>query len=315
MIFPAPLVAHFVALNEARREAMQALGGRAVTHHIPVFSLSGARNRTVGTLDATLISHGAVSDPSKSRKWVVYMGGNGEVAEHSIETVSAIADAIGANAVAFNFRGVGRSTHRTIGAESMVEDGVAVVDYLLLTFPHLSERNILLFGHSLGGGVATQVVSRFRRHCGLVVDRSFSSLKDAASPVVPWKGFREFGIDSVFGDFNTAAAFKLIPHERRLITFTRTDRVIPYHLSSFARMKSDQSVELLDSHIIELRGSRPMDTHNAPLSFFESGARETLQRMNQFLSDTGDDAVTGGGEPTAAGSIATQRDAAARRRL
>jgi fermentation-respiration switch protein FrsA (DUF1100 family) len=92
---------------------------------------------------------------------------------------------LGVDLLAFDYRGYGRS-EGVPSERGLCLDVQAAHDYLTEVQGRAPE-SILLFGHSLGGAVAVDGASH-REVCGLVVEASFTDLKDMArvlSPQVP----------------------------------------------------------------------------------------------------------------------------------
>lgn len=82
------------------------------------------------------------------------------------------------NVVVFNYRGVGDS-RGVATLPGLVEDGSAVLKYVQKMF-NVPLNQILLHGHSLGGGIASEVAALYPdvNYCN---DRSFSSLSQQAA--------------------------------------------------------------------------------------------------------------------------------------
>ena len=90
---------------------------------------------------------------------------------------------MGFNVLAFDYRGYGRSDGEPSEA-GLFRDVRAA--YAHLCGPLAQEaRSVVLFGHSLGGAVAIEAAL----HCevaGLVVQSSFTHIRDMARSVMPW---------------------------------------------------------------------------------------------------------------------------------
>ena len=79
--------------------------------------------------------------------------------------------------LAVDYRGYGRSGGSPNEA-GVYRDADAAYDYLVQV-RHVRPKNIIVFGHSLGGAVAIDLASR--RECGgLIVQSSFTSIRDMA---------------------------------------------------------------------------------------------------------------------------------------
>ncbi|MDX1996861.1 MAG: alpha/beta hydrolase [Thermoanaerobaculia bacterium] len=79
--------------------------------------------------------------------------------------------------LAFDYRGYGRSAGKP-GERGLCADARAAYDYLQRELGQRA-RDIILFGHSLGGAVAVDC-ARHRPVAGLVVESSFTDLRDMA---------------------------------------------------------------------------------------------------------------------------------------
>ena len=84
---------------------------------------------------------------------------------------------LGVNVLAVDYRGYGKSEGSPDEA-GVYRDADAAYDYLVQV-RHIQPKNIVVFGHSLGGAVAIDLAAR--RECGaLIVQSSFTSIRDMA---------------------------------------------------------------------------------------------------------------------------------------
>ena len=119
---------------------------------------------------------------AKARGTVLYChGNNGNITTR----VSALLQlsGMGLNVFAFDYRGYGRSEGKPSEA-GLFLDVEAAHDHLCGPLSQAAS-SIVLFGHSLGGAVAIEAARR-REAAGLVVQSSFTQLRDIARSVVPW---------------------------------------------------------------------------------------------------------------------------------
>lgn len=117
--------------------------------------------------------------PPAQRRWVVYLGGNGELYELLLEEMYNVARDSGLGVFLFNFRGVSHSEGEVRDATDLVVDCLVVLEYMQ---DHLGAlpNNILLYGHSIGGAVATIARAVHSPSGPLLSDRSFASFGGAA---------------------------------------------------------------------------------------------------------------------------------------
>ena len=268
MLYPAPVVATMV---DCARERSQALS-------IPGVSQTWIKSPNGVMLDALTFR------PSRAtNQWLVYLGGNGEVYEMTYGSQIPLAAKLHVNLAIFNHRGVGRSGGRITRATDLVDDAAAVMQHLMQA-EHARQEDIVVFGHSIGGGVASQLVADRFPQMSLVLDRSFSSLTDAAVSLSPL--FRNHPdliravVRHTFGDLDSVAAWAKIAHDRKLITFHGFDQIIRFRESSIARLEGSVKPE----HIVEFRGPGS-DPHNMPSTTFR-GHEVMIEKMKDFFSQS-----------------------------
>jgi pimeloyl-ACP methyl ester carboxylesterase len=86
------------------------------------------------------------------------------------------------NVVIFDYRGYGLSTDRQPTPDTILDDGLAVYDHLRRYYP---EKEIFMWGLSLGGAVAAHVAAQRPDCSGLLLLNTFSSLEEMASSMFP----------------------------------------------------------------------------------------------------------------------------------
>jgi fermentation-respiration switch protein FrsA (DUF1100 family) len=112
---------------------------------------------------------------------LLYCHGNAGNLSHRGQTIRKMQQLLGVSVFIFDYPGYGRS------GGSPTEQGCyqaanAAYEWLQKQVP--SER-ILIYGSSLGGGVAIDLASR-RPHRALVLDKTFTSMPDVAQRLCPW---------------------------------------------------------------------------------------------------------------------------------
>jgi len=91
----------------------------------------------------------------------------------------------GMNVLVFNHRGVLNSKGKdSISRDGLIKDGIAAVSYLKKEFG-VKEKDILLHGTSLGGGISVEVALRFPK-VAVCNERSFASLKKTIRAIAGW---------------------------------------------------------------------------------------------------------------------------------
>ena len=91
---------------------------------------------------------------------------------------------LGVNIFIFDYRGYGLSEGAASESGTYI-DGEAAVSYLRDERGVDTEEQLILYGHSLGGAVAVEV-SRRNPSRGLIVESTFTSVKDMAKSLYPY---------------------------------------------------------------------------------------------------------------------------------
>lgn len=164
---------------------------------------------------------------SAEQKWIVYFNGNGAFYEWALEQSQQLAEDCQANMLVFNYRGVGESRGQVTQPEDLIQDGEACIQYLLSK--GVREENIVIYGHSLGGGVGTQV-AKMHEKVGLINDRSFGSLSAAIHTITKSRLLAYLAV-SLGWELDSVQAFEEMKN-KKLIVWHKEDGVISYHKSA-----------------------------------------------------------------------------------
>jgi fermentation-respiration switch protein FrsA (DUF1100 family) len=114
---------------------------------------------------------------------LLYCPGNGGNLSHRGHVLHALQQALGQSVMIFDYPGYGRSEGRPTEQGCY---GAADAAYEWLTqVPRVPGDSIVIYGSSLGGGVAVDLASR-RPHRALVLDKTFTSVPDVAQRRFPW---------------------------------------------------------------------------------------------------------------------------------
>ncbi len=112
---------------------------------------------------------------------ILYCHGNAGNISYRLEICRALLET-GVAVFLFDYRGYGRSTGRP-SEEGTCLDAVAAYQWLLNK--GFAPTNIIAYGESLGGGVATELATR-RQTGGLVLQSTFTSLPELGAELFPW---------------------------------------------------------------------------------------------------------------------------------
>lgn len=287
LIYPAPIVSQFL-IGEQQLSALREPIKDKI-HSLNIHKTLGDENSTI----LGQVEYAVFERPTQGRnlatgarvfekQWVIYIGGNGEVMEATYNSPLSLANSLNANLLVLNPRGVGRSTGRISSAADLIHDARSVIQKIRKQYS-IDDRKVLLFGHSIGGGIAAHLANEELKEASVIFDRTFSSLTDAALHLSPIKhdGLVRFLLPHAFGDFDVIENYKKISHDRKLILFHRKDQIIRFEGISLARLGA--SALGGEQHMLELVGEqRGEDPHNCAFTSFRNHA-DVLSRIKKIL--------------------------------
>jgi fermentation-respiration switch protein FrsA (DUF1100 family) len=166
--------------------------------------------------------HGIYFAYPGAKKVILVCHGNGGNIAHRMVLVAALL-VCKANVFLFDYQGYG-SSEGSPSVNGIVTDGVAAYDYLHQT-RHVDPTNIVVYGESLGSGVAPQIADQ-RPVAGIIVQSGFSSLVSAGKDhffflrAYPNSWFPE-NLDNV--------AVLQKPHPPLLIIHGKDDPILAFH--------------------------------------------------------------------------------------
>jgi uncharacterized protein len=122
-------------------------------------------------------------DWSAEKGALLYCHGNAGNLSHRADSIANWQKHLDIAVLIFDYPGYGRSEGKPSEAGCYAA-GQAAYDWLVEQ-KHVSGEQILLYGGSLGGGVAVELASH-RPHRALVLVKTFTSIPDAAQEIYPW---------------------------------------------------------------------------------------------------------------------------------
>jgi len=166
--------------------------------------------------------HGWFIPHPHPRAVVLFAHGNAGNISHRAETLRILNQRHGLAVMAFDYRGYGRSAGKP-DEQGLLQDARAARKWLAKR-TGVSQREIVLMGRSLGGGVMVDLAARDGAR-GLVLASTFTSLPDVASHHVKWipvRALMKNRLDSVS---------KLGRYKGPLLqSHGNADKVVPYEL-------------------------------------------------------------------------------------
>ncbi|MCM8782094.1 MAG: alpha/beta hydrolase [Candidatus Omnitrophica bacterium] len=154
-----------------------------------------------------------------SAAYLLFCHGNAGNISHRLEMIDIFIK-IGLNVFIFDYRGYGRS--QGIPSEGGIyQDVRAAYNYLISK--GINEKNIVVFGESLGGAAAVDLAKDLERGA-LITEGLFTSVPNMAGEIYPCLPIK-FVISSRYDNISKIKNIK-IP---KLIIHSKDDEIIPYH--------------------------------------------------------------------------------------
>lgn len=171
---------------------------------------------------------------------------------------------MGFSVLAIDYRGFGQSTARSPTEALAYEDAEAAWKYLDKLAPQ-SKR--FIFGHSLGGAIATHLAAKQPEAHGLILEGTFTSITDMVKET-KW-GFLPVGL-LVTQRFDSLERIAKI-NVPTLIAHGTSDNIVPFHMSEklFAAAK-------MPKRFFRAEGG---SHHNLSSSFFDDYSRAVKEHF------------------------------------
>jgi len=158
---------------------------------------------------------------SAARKTVLFFHGNAGNISHREASIRIFHD-MGVNVFIFDYRGYGKS-QGSPSEHGLYLDATAAWDYLL-DQKKIKPENIILFGRSLGGAVASQLATQVKS-AGLILESTFTSARDMAKIIMPVVSY----LVVMRYQFNSISRIKNI-NQPLLVLHSPQDDIISYQL-------------------------------------------------------------------------------------
>ena len=177
------------------------------------------RFRTADGLELNGWYYPAATNSPRRRLAFLFCHGNAGNISHRLETCDALLST-GASVFVFDYRGYGRSQGRPSEAGTYL-DAEAAYDWL--RGKGFAPGEIIVFGESLGGGIAAELCTR-RETGGLVLQSTFTSIPDLGAELFPWLPVR------LLARIHYDTLHKLPRlHIPVLVMHSRADDLVGYH--------------------------------------------------------------------------------------
>lgn len=213
----------------------------------------------------TTINGYFVPNNKESETIIFFHGNNGNISNNFARI--AIAKKLGLNIAVFDYRGYGKSTGTIKSESDIYKDAETVIKYLEEKHK-IPRKNLILWGQSLGGAVATEMAHR-HSISKLILESTFSSLENVTPDVFKYL-IPEFVKKYKFNNLEKVAEIE----SPIMIIHSSEDEIINFQngLDLFDKVKSREKSELL-----EIKG----DHNGGFLSNFEEYEKDIRKFLNK----------------------------------
>jgi fermentation-respiration switch protein FrsA (DUF1100 family) len=202
--------------------------------------------------------------PGDSSRVLLYFHGNAGNISHRLYSIKEWHDA-GLSVFIIDYRGYGQSAGKPT-EQGLYRDGEAAWRYLT-TNRGIAPENIILFGRSLGGSVASWLATR-KQPAALIVESSFTSVPDIGQSAYPWLPVRWLSrFKHATRDHVTMATCPI------LVVHSRDDEIIPFHHGQAIFEAANEPKTFL-----EIRGGHN-DGHAISATVYRDGMQSFLNSL------------------------------------
>ena len=221
---------------------------------------------------------------------ILHLLGNAQTIATALPDLVAISLINKCHVTTFHYRGVSGSKGRALSINDVFKDCVAQVENLFKS--GVSARSLIVSGFSLGGGLATKVVSHYHqlgKRIYLFNDRSFGRLSDVAAA---WYGnplrvfFRKL-LRLFDWEIDADKFYLQIPskYKRHINLMGADDEVVPFYVSLSKRLK-DLRQKVNDEFLFYCTDAYRQKGHKAPLREIINKYGETGERLfSKFIEE------------------------------
>ncbi len=172
------------------------------------------------TTDDDVLLRGWHVQAAKDKPTIVFFHGNASRHEASLWKSLPFIENDGYGFLSIGYRGYGGNEGKP-SEQGFYKDSRAFIDALIKS--GLSEDNIILYGQSIGTGVAVQMAAEFPNARAMILESPYTSLVDVAAAKYFFVPVR-FLLKDRFDSLSKISDIKI----RTLIIHGRNDRIIPF---------------------------------------------------------------------------------------
>ena len=207
--------------------------------------------------------------PGESDVTMLWLHGNAGNISHRLDNIAVLREMTGAGVMILDYRGYGLSDGSP-SERGLYADAEAAFAYLTSNLGLDAERDVVLFGRSLGAGVAAELATRHRVR-RVILESGFTSIRNMADRSRP-RWFTAVVMPMFDARYDTLSKMPSIESPVMIVHGDR-DEIIPFDMAETLYAAANEPKRL---H--RIRGAGHNDTHTV-------GGPDYFRALRQFIYD------------------------------
>ena len=164
-------------------------GGRGMVAPAADLRVTATRIRSIDSLELSTWTIPPADSATALGYWVIVNHGNaGNISLALRQEWSRALAAQGVGIVSYDYRSYGVSDDGPLDEEALYRDAQSVYDWMVRV-KGIDPQRIIIYGHSLGSGVATHLAANVEA-AGVILEGAFTSIPDVGASRYPWMPIR-----------------------------------------------------------------------------------------------------------------------------
>ena len=164
-------------------------GGRGMVAPAADLRVTATRIRSIDSLELSTWTIPPADSATALGYWLIVNHGNaGNISLALRQEWSRALAAQGVGIVSYDYRSYGVSDDGPLDEEALYRDAQSVYDWMVRV-KGIDPQRIIIYGHSLGSGVATHLAANVEA-AGMILEGAFTSIPDLGASRYPWMPIR-----------------------------------------------------------------------------------------------------------------------------
>ena len=185
--------------------------------------------------------------PNSQRTIIFFHGNGGNITERLWQL--DIFDKLNVQTILFDYRGYGLSDGKIKSIDELYNDSRYVYNYVVDSL-NVPQDQIILWGRSLGGAIASKLASEVKTAQSLILEGTFSEIEPLVYQVLPFTNFLPMSLLFKYFDFNNVRNVKNFKNDMLILHSINDDLISYKHAEEIFDACNSCNAEL-----VELKGT------------------------------------------------------------